>query len=183
MLTNTYWFVDLCSFFSFGFVEMASGKIAENCLKSVRHAKNLKELNVFVTETFDSAIAAAQRMEGQSSTPKSKLDGRLFTIKDNFCTKSVATTCGSKMLKDFVPPFDATVFERIVKSGAICLGKTNLDEFGMGSSSTSFFGTVKNPWNVPLKKLTEASGPHDYFISGGSSGGSAAAVASGICEL
>ena len=84
------------------------------------------------------------------------------------------------MLQNFVPPFDATVYERIARSGAICMGKTNLDEFGMGSSSTSFFGTVKNPWNIPRKKLGTTS---DYFISGGSSGGSAAAVASGICEL
>lgn len=112
----------------------------------------------------------------------SKLDGRLFTIKDNFCTRSVTTTCGSKMLEDFVPPFDATVHERLVKSGAICLGKTNMDEFGMGSSSTSFFGTVKNPWNIARKKLATTD-PNDFYISGGSSGGSAAAVASGICEL
>lgn len=108
-----------------------------------------------------------------------------MTVKDNFCTKDAPTTCGSKMLESYAPPFNATVVERLNEAGAIMMGKVNMDEFGMGSSSTSFYGTVKNPWNLKMKKTLDelSTNQNNYYISGGSSGGSAASVVADIAEL
>lgn len=113
--------------------------------------------------------------------PKSKLDGRTFTVKDNISTESILTTCGSKMLENYIAPYNATVVEKLLKSGSLLMGKTNLDEFGMGSVSSSYFGTVKNPYNILRDDFNQKS--DDFYISGGSSGGSAASVASGIVDL
>jgi aspartyl-tRNA(Asn)/glutamyl-tRNA(Gln) amidotransferase subunit A len=126
-------------------------------------------LNAFITITADEALAAAAKADqalaaGQAST----LTGVPIAHKDIFCTDGVLTTCGSHMLSNFVAPYDATVVERLSRAGVITLGKTNMDEFAMGSSNeTSWYGVVKNPWDV--KK-----------VPGGSSGGSAAAVAARI---
>lgn len=123
-------------------------------------------INSFITVTkeqaiSDAAAADARRAEGKAT----KWTGVPFAHKDIFCTDGVLTTCGSKMLGNFIPPYDATVVDNFKKQGAVCLGKTNMDEFAMGSSNeTSFFGGVKNPWDKDR-------------IPGGSSGGSAAAVA------
>ena len=123
------------------------------------------------------------------------LDGIPLSIKDNFSTKNVATTCGSKMLRNYVPPFNATVVERLFQNGAVMMGKTNMDEFAMGSAcSESFFGPTYNPWNSCLKfklgnrsdfsvvdMLNIITNSENWYIPGGSSGGSAVSVAIGAC--
>ena len=113
----------------------------------------------------------------------SNLDGCLMSIKDNFCTKSIKTTCGSKMLESYVPPFNATVVQRLFDAGAVLIGKTNLDEFGMGSVSSSYTGVVKNPYNLLKNINITYDEMNDFYTSGGSSGGSAASVSAGLCSL
>ena len=124
------------------------------------------ELNALITVTGDQALAAAEKADKQlASGSGTVLTGLPIAHKDIFCTDGVLTTCGSKMLSNFVAPYDATVVEKLSQAGVITLGKANMDEFAMGSSNeTSFYGPVKNPWD--LKK-----------VPGGSSGGSAAVVA------
>ena len=123
-------------------------------------------LNAFITVTADLALAQADRADAaRASGSAGALNGLPIVHKDLFCTKGVLTTCGSNILGGFVSPYDATVVERMESAGAVMLGKTNMDEFAMGSSNeTSFYGPVTNPWNSLLSP-------------GGSSGGSAAAVA------
>jgi aspartyl-tRNA(Asn)/glutamyl-tRNA(Gln) amidotransferase subunit A len=123
-------------------------------------------LNAFITITEDEALAAADRADAaRASGNAGPLCGLPLVHKDLFCTEGVRTTCGSHILDNFVSPYDATVVQRLAQAGAVMLGKTNMDEFAMGSSNeTSFFGPVKNPWD-----LTKSPG--------GSSGGSAASVA------
>ncbi|MGM0569698.1 Asp-tRNA(Asn)/Glu-tRNA(Gln) amidotransferase subunit GatA [Marinobacter sp.] len=122
--------------------------------------------NSFITVTEDQALADARAADEQRASGKATpWTGVPFAHKDIFCTSGVRTTCGSKMLENFVPPYDATVTTRFRKAGAVCLGKTNMDEFAMGSSNeSSHFGPVTNPWG-------------EKRVPGGSSGGSAAAVA------
>jgi len=124
------------------------------------------ELNAFITVTDELALAAAERADvARSAGNGGPLNGLPVIHKDIFCTRGVKTSCGSKMLDNFVSPYDATVVERLADAGAVVLGKTNMDEFAMGSSNeTSFYGPVRNPWNLDC-------------TPGGSSGGSAAAVA------
>ncbi|WP_396587408.1 Asp-tRNA(Asn)/Glu-tRNA(Gln) amidotransferase subunit GatA [Bermanella sp. R86510] len=123
-------------------------------------------LNSFITVTREQALADAQAAdERRAAGNATAWTGVPFAHKDIFCTDGVLTTCGSKMLSNFVAPYDATIVKNFKDQGAVCLGKTNMDEFAMGSSNeSSFFGAVKNPWNHKA-------------IPGGSSGGSAAAVA------
>jgi aspartyl-tRNA(Asn)/glutamyl-tRNA(Gln) amidotransferase subunit A len=123
-------------------------------------------LNAFITVTADQALTAAERADQRIAAGESNpLLGLPIAHKDIFCTDGVLTTCASRMLSNFVAPYDATVVERLSLAGVIMLGKANMDEFAMGSSNeTSWYGPVKNPWD--LKK-----------VPGGSSGGSAAAVA------
>ncbi|HEX7012786.1 MAG TPA: Asp-tRNA(Asn)/Glu-tRNA(Gln) amidotransferase subunit GatA [Steroidobacteraceae bacterium] len=124
------------------------------------------DLNAFITVTEERALEAARKADEQLAAGEAlRLTGLPLVHKDIFCTDGVLTTCGSRMLSNFVSPYDATVIERLTQAGAILLGKTNMDEFAMGSSNeTSWYGPVKNPWD--LKR-----------VPGGSSGGSAAAVA------
>ncbi len=128
-----------------------------------------KQLNAFITVTADAALQAAERSdERRRKGENGVLNGLPIVHKDIFCTRGVLTTCGSRMLENFVSPYDATVVERLAGAGAVMLGKTNMDEFAMGSSNeTSYFGPVRNPWNLDCSP-------------GGSSGGSAAAVAARI---
>jgi len=127
------------------------------------------ELNAFITVTPDMALTQAKAADAQLAAGQGgALTGLPLAHKDIFCTDGVLTTCGSKMLANFVSPYDATVVERMKRDGIVMLGKTNMDEFAMGSSNeTSYYGAVKNPWNLAK-------------VPGGSSGGSAAAVAARI---
>jgi aspartyl-tRNA(Asn)/glutamyl-tRNA(Gln) amidotransferase subunit A len=127
------------------------------------------ELNAFISVTADAALAAAAKADkARRSGAAARLNGLPIVHKDLFCTRGVRTTCGSRMLDNFVSPYDAAVVERLRNAGAIMLGKTNMDEFAMGSSNeTSFFGPVCNPWDRSLSP-------------GGSSGGSASAVAARV---
>ncbi len=123
-------------------------------------------LNAFITVARDSALAAARAADAEIAAGRARaLTGVPLAHKDIFCTEGLRTTCGSRMLDRFVSPYDATVVAKLKDAGAVLLGKTNMDEFAMGSSSeTSYYGPVKNPWDTKL-------------VPGGSSGGSAAAVA------
>jgi len=127
-------------------------------------------LGAYLTVVRDQALAAARESElrWRAGAPLGPLDGAPVALKDVLCTRGVRTTCGSKMLESFVPPYDATVVERLRAAGAVILGKTNMDEFAMGSSTEhSAFHPTRNPWDLAR-------------VPGGSSGGSAAAVAGGL---
>lgn len=130
--------------------------------------------NSFISVTPENALEAAKQADEKiAAGDQNLLTGIPFAHKDVFCTEGVQTTCGSRMLENFVPPYNATVVEKLEAAGAICLGKTNMDEFAMGSSNeNSFFGKVVNPWSS-----------HEDLVPGGSSGGSAAAVAARLVPI
>ncbi len=129
------------------------------------------KINSYITVWEKAAVEAARKAEKQISEGNylGPLHGVPIALKDIFVTKDSRTTCGSKMLRDFVAPYNSTVAERLLASGSVILGKNNMDEFAMGSSNeTSYFGPVKNPWDTDR-------------VPGGSSGGSAAATAANLC--
>ncbi len=154
--------------------EIKAGKItAVEVMQAVIDRIDTTEdkLNCYITIDKEAALKEAQRVQaaieaGEISGP---LAGIPVAIKDNICTEGVLTTCASKILENFVPQYSATVVDLLKEAGAVIIGKTNMDEFAMGSTSeTSYFGATKNPWNTE-------------HVSGGSSGGSAAAVAAQEC--
>ncbi len=134
-----------------------------------------RALNAFITETPERALAMAEAADARLARGEGGLlEGLPIAVKDLFCTEGVRTTAGSRILANFVPPYESTVTARLWAAGAVLLGKTNLDEFAMGSSNTtSAFGPVVNPWTPP--------GSSPPLVPGGSSGGSAAAVAAFLC--
>ncbi len=144
--------------------EVSSVELTQLYLERI--ARHNPQINAFITVDGDQSLAQAKAADALRAAGKvTPLTGIPLAQKDIFCAKGWLTTCGSKMLGNFVSPYDASVIERCNDAGAVILGKTNMDEFAMGSSNeTSYFGAVKNPWDLSR-------------VPGGSSGGSAAAVA------
>ncbi len=147
--------------------QFSSVELTRELLAQIRRQDTA--LNSFITVSEEQALADAAaadaRIERGDAAP---LTGIPLAHKDIFCTRGLRTSCGSRMLDNFVPPYDATVIRRFREAGAVMLGKTNMDEFAMGSSNeTSYYGPVHNPWDTDR-------------VPGGSSGGSAAAVAAGL---
>ena len=136
----------------------------------IKRGKKSKVLNSYITEDFSSALEKAKNFDKKPNFDL-KLPGIPMAVKDLFCTKDVKTTAGSKILSNFVPPYESTVTQNIWNEGAILLGKLNCDEFAMGSSNeTSFFGNVQSPIDKDL-------------VPGGSSGGSASALAANLTPI
>ena len=144
---------------------------SEETTKSfIERAEKSKTLNCYITEDFDSSIKKAKNFDNKPNF-KCKLPGIPIAVKDLFCTDGVKTTAGSKILNNFVPTYESTVTENLWKEGGILLGKLNCDEFAMGSSNeTSFFGNVRSPIDKNL-------------VPGGSSGGSASALAANLTPI
>ena len=150
--------------------EFSSEDVTRHFLQRIEQGN--PRLNAFVTVTAERALADARRADAAVADGRGgPLTGVPIAHKDIFCTDGILTTCGSRMLSNFVAPYDATVVERLAAAGAVLLGKTNMDEFAMGSSNeTSYFGPVRNPWD-------------EERVPGGSSGGSAAAVAARLAPV
>ena len=144
--------------------EFSSTELTQSYLSRI--AELDPQINAYITVSEEPALVAAKAADEQiAAGAAGPLTGIPLAQKDIFCTKGVKTSCGSKMLDNFISPYNATVIENFNKAGSVMLGKTNMDEFAMGSSNeTSFYGAVKNPWNTDK-------------VPGGSSGGSAAVVA------
>ncbi|HID69399.1 MAG TPA: Asp-tRNA(Asn)/Glu-tRNA(Gln) amidotransferase GatCAB subunit A, partial [Desulfobacterales bacterium] len=149
--------------------EVKSREITEAFIKNIEARDG--EINAFITTTFDEAREMADAADSRFANDKvlSPLDGMPFALKDCICTKGIRTTAASKILDNFIPPYDATVWKKLKEAGVVLLGKLNTDEFTMGASTeNSAYGVVKNP--------------HDLSrVAGGSSGGPAAAIAANFC--
>lgn len=144
--------------------KISSKEIADSLLKRIKEKDN--NINAYITVDEEGLLRQAAESDSRRASGKalSQYDGIPVAVKDNISTAGVRTTCASKILENFVPPFNATVYEKMLGAGMLLLGKTNMDEFAMGSSTeNSFFGPVKNPYDSER-------------VPGGSSGGSAAAV-------
>lgn len=142
----------------------------EVCRAALERIERRADLNAFITVTADAALERAEAIDRAADAGKElpQLAGAIIAVKDNLVMRGVRTTAGSRILFDYKPPYTATAIERLESAGAIIIGKTNLDEFAMGSSTeNSAYGPVKNPWDVTR-------------VPGGSSGGSAVAVAAGM---
>jgi len=144
--------------------DLSAEEYLYSILERIKHVEG--EIHAFVTVVEENALETAREIDRKVKRGEDlgSLAGVVVAVKDNICTRGIRTTCSSRMLENFVPPYDATVIERLKAADAIIIGKTNMDEFAMGSTTeTSYFGVTRNPWN--LNK-----------VPGGSSGGSAAAV-------
>ncbi|WP_077075069.1 Asp-tRNA(Asn)/Glu-tRNA(Gln) amidotransferase subunit GatA [Aedoeadaptatus urinae] len=151
--------------------EITCTELVEAYLENIK--RDDEDLNVFITLTEDIALKKAKELDEkrEKGEPLGKLAGIVVSLKDNIAMKDVRMTCASKMLADFVSPYDAVVTTKLKAEDAILIGKVNLDEFAMGSSTkTSYFGTTKNPVDRTR-------------VAGGSSGGSAASVAANFCAI
>ncbi|MGB2988719.1 MAG: amidase, partial [Candidatus Zixiibacteriota bacterium] len=151
--------------------EVSSEEIVSSVFDQIRRVN--PDMNAFITLTEKQARETAGKIDDRRKKGENlgALSGLPVAVKDNICTRGIRTTCASKILSNFIPPYDATAVERLKEADAVIIGKTNMDEFGMGSSNeTSFFGLVKNPFDPER-------------IPGGSSGGSAAAVASHMATM
>jgi len=148
--------------------EIRPAEIVESVYKQIERVE--PSVKAYITLTYEEALKQANRAEELIKEGKTTiLTGIPFAIKDNICTKDIRTTCASRILENFIPPYESTVTERLKSAGYILIGKTNMDEFAMGSSTeNSAFFTTRNPWDLTR-------------IPGGSSGGSAAAVAADEC--
>ena len=150
--------------------EISSLELTECFLK--RLEQHNPALNCYITVTADQALEQARQADALLKQGQAgPLTGIPIAHKDIFCTDGIRTSCGSRMLDNFIAPYDATVVSRLQQAGMVTLGKTNMDEFAMGSSTeTSYYGATRNPWDKER-------------VAGGSSGGSAAAVASGLAPI
>lgn len=145
-------------------LNFSSVELTDHYLKRIKAID--PDINSYITVTEELALSQAKEADTRyNNNNPLDLDGIPLAHKDIFCTENILTTCGSKMLSDFIAPYSSTVVSKFIEKGTVMLGKTNMDEFAMGSSNeTSYFGPVKNPWNKE-------------YVPGGSSGGSAACVA------
>ncbi|KAI1292014.1 Glutamyl-tRNA(Gln) amidotransferase subunit A, mitochondrial [Halotydeus destructor] len=153
---------------------------SELCELTLKRIADTGQLNAFITVTGNLAKEQAKLADERfaNGKPLSMLDGIPIAVKDNFSTKQIKTSCASKMLDNYLPTYDATLVEKLRSAGSLMVGKTNLDEFAMGSGTyDSFYGPAINPWNFDLMKKGDIG--QDWHIAGGSSGGSAVSVAMG----
>ncbi|MGB3364462.1 MAG: Asp-tRNA(Asn)/Glu-tRNA(Gln) amidotransferase subunit GatA [Thermodesulfobacteriota bacterium] len=149
--------------------ELSPVELTQSILERINKIDD--NLNSYVTVLAEKALESAKKAEEDITNGNylGPLHGIPLGLKDIFITKDITTTCSSKMLENFIPPYDATVTEKLLNSGAVIVGKNNMDEFAMGSSTeTSYFGPTKNPWDIER-------------VPGGSSGGSASATAASLC--